>query len=1448
MFISVVKLKNIFFSTVLCLSLSLNANAADISAIDFSGNLIGKVIPDGGVVNYNNELVGKITADGFVIDDNNAVIGGLIPQGIAISYNNSILGKVSNDGTVSSFNNAIVGKVLPNGLVVNDRYDVLGGVVSPGLVYDDDGKIVGRVSGDGAFYNLSGVKSGYVTSSGYVYKVSSVDNSKSLVGKLIASKTVVSTTGKFLGSVSPDGKVIDLNKRVVGLVHANGFVYNDTGVVIGMLVKDEYAFGSKGETLGFVSYNGEIINKDKLKGFSIYGNRAIDKENSLIGFTLKINATANNLKGEFLGVIDINGNIVKGKTVAGKITSSNDVINNDGKIVGQINSVGPVFNYLGKNNAFAAVGGRVISLDGVDLGYMKGNIAFDSKGNEIGRVLDNRINFDITNNFIGINGINSIIKHNGVPYITTPYGYIFDSKGNIYGGNYPLSNIITSKGDVLTFTSITGKTEEQSIADVTKLTTAGFCIDKNNKLLGQIADYKYATNFMGESLGIINQTSIINNKSQIGKIVAGGDILNSNANKLDVIGKANNSSLSISINGDLIGFNEANGLVVKSGEQIGKITSHSQIIDNSGAMYGKTLNYGNVVSSKCEFLGVVSERGDARKIDNSLLGTILTNNQVVNEAGDIIGFVVNPQVVVASKGELLGVQTSLGTVLNYKNEKLGCQDLYGNILNSQKEIVGVLNSLSPVMDFNNVVIGNTDFSGNVIDASDKKIGYIDIDGGVYSNNEEDLGVLFKYEVAFNDNNTYIGRIDKKGNVVSDNGDILGEVNYQGKVNLKNNKTGFALYDLYVYDNEGKTVGYIAKNGRVYNVKGDIIGSINKGFVVDKKQNVIARGLRDYFVRDSKNKIIGYLNINGDVTNTSSVVVGTLQENGDIVNSSKDILAKANDLQYYKKTIKKKSNKKQDKKDAVSSENQDINQEEAIEDTNVNIEEDNEDIAMDDEDLIDENNSERKEQNIVSKNKKQTKKSSTNSEDDKNKAIDIISKHKAVGIAITPGGKYIGDIYDNGAVINDKGVVVGKESQDGRIVDNENNEIGVRVAPEVDDIKIDENRLRQSNKGLTQSPYTSKFDPTNVGPGGGTGPGGRYNPQRAAIISQMQNSRRQALSGKKIHSSVNGEAYTGWQDDWDYDRTTLSTLRVDMSNMITGDKPIPAVLARSIISLGSAPVTAIVERNVYADSGRNVIIPAGSRIIGGLNGDNEIDGASRFNGESGGVKLEISWERIIRPDGISFSLDGLTADAQGRGGGALGYVDEQLIKKYGMPLASTVATSAIAYMMAANDDATGEVETSKQQAAADARQEFLNKMDEIISDIMSKKSQIQPVTFIPAGTRIIIYPLSDLWLRTKKDIVEGKDTSGANRNEAILMEDKPKEAIGDVNSNVQVQGGQNRNSNQEEFKPLIAEQNTNQSNQANNRNAIGAIPPPASDGTISDSPYAEEYSDDIELEF
>ena len=143
------------------------------------------------------------------------------------------------------------------------------------------------------------------------------------------------------------------------------------------------------------------------------------------------------------------------------------------------------------------------------------------------------------------------------------------------------------------------------------------------------------------------------------------------------------------------------------------------------------------------------------------------------------------------------------------------------------------------------------------------------------------------------------------------------------------------------------------------------------------------------------------------------------------------------------------------------------------------------------------------------------------------------------------------------------------------------------------------------------------------------------------------------------------------------------------------------------------------------------------------------------GNSGGaVKIGIQWNRLIRPDGSQFKLgNAQTADAQGRSG-AIGYLDQQLLKRYSMPLLTTAFESGLAYITASGKgESTAEngssTESARSQAAKDARQSFIDKMDQIFEEIIQMKANIRAVTYIPAGTRIIIFPNEDLWLNSEK---------------------------------------------------------------------------------------------------
>ena len=111
-----------------------------------------------------------------------------------------------------------------------------------------------------------------------------------------------------------------------------------------------------------------------------------------------------------------------------------------------MNATGPIFDYLGQLRANASLGGRVVSLECVDLGTMKSDEAFDGNCKRIGKILSERLNFNNSNDFIGISGVNSVLEVGGKTYRISPYGYVFDETGNVNGRNFSFGDIYSPEG------------------------------------------------------------------------------------------------------------------------------------------------------------------------------------------------------------------------------------------------------------------------------------------------------------------------------------------------------------------------------------------------------------------------------------------------------------------------------------------------------------------------------------------------------------------------------------------------------------------------------------------------------------------------------------------------------------------------------------------------------------------------------------------------------------------------------------------------------------------------------------------------------------------------------------------------------------------------------------------------------------------------------------------
>lgn len=1407
------------------------AAAIEITAIDFNGDLIGKVIPDGKVVSLDNQLIGNVTADSLIVNFDGELIGGVIPQGIAIGNDNKLLGKVSNDGSVRLASGKIVGKVLPNGLVVDDYFNVLGAVLFPGLIYSDDGKTVGRLTGDGLYTNLQGQQIGFVSPDGYAYR--KVGNDYLLDGRLISSKMVISLDGAFIGSVSPGGNVTDFEAQTIGFVKANGYVYNENNQIIGQIVRSGFAFDNNGKYIGFVTYNGEVVNKDDLVGRMRADGRIADTKGEIIGFAVDLAATATDLEGRYLGRIMPGGSLAQAREVIGQVGPRGTVINKDGKIIGRLVNAGPVFNFRGALRAHALKSGAVISLEGTPLGNVRANLAYDNNGLVFGATLNNELVIAPGGKSLGMSGINASVMDGSERKFVSPFGFLFSSDGVLSGSTMTLAPVYNLTGAVIAYMMPNGSMYNKGVVALGRLTEAGINIDERNRILGRNIAADYAFSAAGELLGILSETNMVLDKGlkPKAKILPDNSVVkagkNTEVNFNPQVGTASDQHLVLGVTGSLFGYADIDGAVRNpAGRVAGKVVDGGLVIDNSGLPVGETSGYKAVVDGDCALLGVVTPQGDIRNYRETFIGRMLWNGQAVSETGAVIGYQVIPGSVIDFNGNIQGTISPSGQVTAYGGELLGCIDKRGKLRNADGEIIAGQTEFYPVMNVNGVFIGRTVLDGTVVNEANEFIGYMQPNDNVNSKTGVPVGQLFKYRFAFDNDNNFLGRVGSDARVFNAKNEEVGKVEFGGAVLKDGKNIGYALYDMYVYDNDANVIGYITRDGNVLTVNGRKLGRIDKGFLINGENKVAGRGNRDFYIRNQNNVVLGELELNGSLVDSANHVIGSLKDNGRILDSNGNVLAIAKPLQYYsllkelteaeaaRLAAEKAEAERLAAEQAAAAGNYVIGDDGYLRDANGNIigrilpdgtvvdlngnvighiNENGEFVGLDgkvkgktskdgyvvgddgylrdangniigrvlpDGTVVDLNGNVighiNENGEFVGLDGKVMGKVNGGGADWYSKPVQIgaipeigvvgeeeMKKYrKSLGIALTPDGEYLGDIMDDGSVVDKKGNVVGKKMPDGLIIDDDGTLIGIEEVKKPDSSGM---FVPAGTFGPGGAYGTGMGAGGNLGPGGGFGPGERYDPQRAAALAAAQNQRRQAMSVGKISSGIRPESFDGYQKNWDEQgiAKAISSWRVNLSEMIFADKPIPAVIARSIDSNNPTPVTAFVERNVYAEEGRNVVIPSGSRLMGTLGG---LTAGTETTSSS--AKVQITWERLIRPDGSLFVFQGITGDAQGRGG-ALGYLDQQLFKKYTLPIMTTALTSYTSYIMAPkdDDDSSSDTESPRQQAANDARQNFLQDMNRIFEQILADKTNIKPLTYVPAGTRIIVYPNIDLWLRT-----------------------------------------------------------------------------------------------------
>ena len=221
------------------------------------------------------------------------------------------------------------------------------------------------------------------------------------------------------------------------------------------------------------------------------------------------------------------------------------------------------------------------------------------------------------------------------------------------------------------------------------------------------------------------------------------------------------------------------------------------------------------------------------------------------------------------------------------------------------------------------------------------------------------------------------------------------------------------------------------------------------------------------------------------------------------------------------------------------------------------------------------------------------------------------------------------------------------------------------------------------------------------------------------------------------------------DYQDTENTVVPTKNPDLSRVILQGKVINAVLESSINTDLEAQVRAIVSRDIYAEYGKNILIPKGSRLVGTF----------KSTGAKGIARLGITWNRILRVDGLSINITASAADQLGRGG-IEGDLDNKYTQIIGNSFLSSLMTITTALAVdtisktsgiSTSTGALGEiiqsVATPTDLALVDATESFLEDTQKIIDDIQEQKPTIR----IPQGTKMLVIVNQDLNLPIYKKI-------------------------------------------------------------------------------------------------
>lgn len=1310
-----------------------------------SGNSLGRVFDDGMLYSNDHVLMGGVVSAGPVLAASGKHIGwandsgdvlqkgtriaNLLPNGLAVTPDNRVLGRVCPPMSVLLTSHGVAGTIVPKSvsgdatafqLAAFDKMGNYMGAISPfGVLLGSDGHLgglavpvamvvdlqnqfMGWVNFTGQIVDAGGQEKGVLSQYGQV-----VNAEGGLIGRVLRKGPVVNDAGQFIGHVGSDGFIYDGGEETGLFIGPGNLAFNTDLTTVARILPEGLAVSSAGKMLGWTTFDGSVVNSEQMIGAVALNNRVVDADSKVIAGFIPLGAPSLHEDEKMCGIVNETGSVV---SVTGRVigsVSAPDYVVQNNVITGRIHTDSLFVRDMVSNDLVG-----VSDLDSLvyktntarQVGsLMMNNFMVDSAKKVVAGAVLSGFGYSTNLKSLGIEDLMGTIWQAGkVVGNLSGAGLISQDTGRVTGGIFEPESIIDRNG-----------------MEIGRTNALAAVVDKNGKkIASRMAFYSALTPETIWAGGPLRTGFVIDDYARkIGLVSADATIINAGTFKGRILP-----------DGSAAGVNER--AVYNTMPYVGHLTTQGIPIGYTEKVLGRTTVQGDLVDASDKIIFQMLDDGTVLGKERPLEGIILTIRPSISFHDEYQG-VFDGDGKLRVNGEIIGHVATNGSVVP---ENPASDSMMAKL----KEVGGLIPD-SLIVNDACMVIGQPSYTGEVINGQGNTVGRVQPTLYAVDPQGKELGRSVRYGpvTTMDTKGAFVGRTLPDSTAVDPAGVNIGCVRIDKiLVDANGNELGRLRNRGPVFDKEKKMVGRVDAMGRVVGLTGDVIGVIggrDRDVWYDMEGN--ERGV----MFDKEDRLL---------FNPDGTLAGAIGRDGWVKDAEGNVLFR----------VDQKTNQLYDKYGRLIG---------SLDDETV--------FLYDMKDVI-------------------------------------VAKLSGCELEKFPDGGKMGNLLANGEIRDENNETILTATADGKVYNPDKSQFG-----RFNGIGLDLRRCGLSSNALGQGliepsrqikwgnntynvePSTGMitddegtvvgvWDPANNRPYiwdedkkyeefQREPPPPRATPKFPQEVldsySDLQQKRRTQMKQKIGDKgsvvlpgyNVAEMAQVGTSSDWSsvgVGRSNVSTWPVDMSRVLLADKAVPAVLVRSVDSrYPDVPVTAIVERHIYAEAGRNILIPAGSRLIG------ELNGSSNLFGQDQAAKLAIEWKRLIRPDGAAFKFEAVSGDAQGRGGVAA-YLDLQLMKKFALPFMSSLGEGLILKMTEWNEKSTLASTTTdntgqqkSETASSQTRKMFIDNFRDVWDELMQMAGNIPNIVYVPSGTRLTAFSSEDLWLRSDDDPAEAKSNSMKN---------------------------------------------------------------------------------------